>query len=1341
MKSRWLRRGLLKASAFDIGISTGKTGTWMKRFFVVAIALADCVSTVFGGIGVEWSNGGSWMVAYGGNVDEGPGIAENNEVVWQLIYAGPNDEADGIDLSAPGYVGGDDMVLAERVIPQGGGTASDGTKWDVWLEWEGGYSCYEDLSWTEKGYVFQRIYQGTPSTKTYYFESELFWLDTSYGLASVPQDFPYDFDGNGVCVDRSTPGGILSIELELDASGRVFPAQAAGENTLAVMANVPWAAESSSPWLIVKTENGTGNGTIVYDVAENTATNTRTGTISVTGEELVRTFTVTQGGAAPRLELGADERTFTANAANGVELAVAANLSWTAESSALWLTVTTGGGTGNGHVVYDVTENTVTNERTGTITVTGGGLVRTFTVEQGGAAPRLELGADERTFTADAASGLGLAVLANVPWRAESSVSWLTVEEGSGTGNGNVVYAVAENTATQARTGTITVYGGGVSLAFTVTQNGAAPRLELGADERTFTANAVSGMELAVMANVPWTAESSASWLTVTTGSGKGDGNVVYDVAENTATNARTGTITVSGDGRLRMFTVTQGGAASWLELEADERTFTANAASGLGLAVTANVSWRAESSASWLTVTTGGGTWNGNVVYDVAENTATNARTGTITVSGGGLVRTFTVTQGGAAPRLELGAQEGTCTSDAVSRMELVLTANVPWTAESSVSWLTVTTGSGTGSGNVVYSVGENTATNARTGTIVVTGGGLVRTFTVTQGGAAATTGPVGIGVRWSNGDSWLVAWGGDIDEGPGVAENNEVVWQLIYAGANDEADEIDLSAPGYVGGDDVVLAERVIPQGGGEAADGTSWDEWLCQLGGDPCYEDLAWTDEGHVFQRIYQGVPSAEIASYYFESELFLLDTSYQPERKPQVFSYDSGGNGVCVDRTTAPTVLVLNASERDFPSEGASGMELAVTANVPWTAESSASWLTVTMGCGTGNGTIVYDMAANMWTNERTGNITVAGGGKSLTFTVTQMGHMLAEIKNVTAKYAWPWGVYINYEVSQAIPSNALLMVTATDQAQNMTYTAVANALSGDMDHNAGAHRLIWDMDKQGLKIGSTNVVFTVEYLQMYCVVDLSGGANVSSYPVAYMDAPPNGGFNTDEYKTTKLVMRRIEPGTFMMGGSTQTTLSKPYYVGLFEVTQKQYQLVTGSWPSRFSGDMRPVEYVSWNTIRGNSAWPASTAVSTDSFIGRIRARTGLGDFDLPTEAQWEYACQSGRTTTYSYGNNADGGYMWYSSNSSRQTRDVGTKQPNPWDIYDMHGNVWEWCLDWYGTLSGGSDPTGSFSGENRVLRGGSWYDDSSSCTSFHRYSRTPSSAYNNIGFRLVRTLSE
>ena len=353
-----------------------------------------------------------------------------------------------------------------------------------------------------------------------------------------------------------------------------------------------------------------------------------------------------------------------------------------------------------------------------------------------------------------------------------------------------------------------------------------------------------------------------------------------------------------------------------------------------------------------------------------------------------------------------------------------------------------------------------------------------------------------------------------------------------------------------------------------------------------------------------------------------------------------------------------------------------------------------------------------------------------------------------ITGVTARQRYPWNgkVDITYtitgDVEAEVPEGQVgaLKVTATDRTTGNTYTA--SSLSGDTGLSAGTHTLIWDMNADGLTFKSEDVVFDVICKAApppYCIVDLAGGANASSYPVAYLAEPPTGGFNTDKYKTTKLVLRFLEPGPIP---TRDATLTKPFYVGLFEVTQKQYELVTGSNPSHVSGDKRPVERVSYNDIRGSSLgarWPVSNAVDADSFLGKLRARTGI-DFDLPTEAQWEYACRAGTTTTYSYGGSADGNYMWYWDNSSSQTHEVGTTLPNVWGLYDMHGNVWEWCLDWTGGSLSGNDPVGSHWGASRMLRGGCWGSPAENCTSSLRDFDYLSDAASSFGFRLVRALS-
>ena len=309
-------------------------------------------------------------------------------------------------------------------------------------------------------------------------------------------------------------------------------------------------------------------------------------------------------------------------------------------------------------------------------------------------------------------------------------------------------------------------------------------------------------------------------------------------------------------------------------------------------------------------------------------------------------------------------------------------------------------------------------------------------------------------------------------------------------------------------------------------------------------------------------------------------------------------------------------------------------------------------------------------------------------------------------------------------------------------------------------------------------------------RMYMVVDLSRGSSASSYPVSYLSDVPEGGW-TEEYQTTKLVLRYVEPGTYNMGSPSselgranneprhQVMLTKPFYIGVFACSQKQWQLVKGSNPITYE-PLKHDEYVqteiSYNDIRGSSQgaqWPASSAVDSTSFLGRMRSRTGLA-FDLPTEAQWEYACRAGTTTAYNLGldlpssdpgeisrfvhnNNIARCSYYYNSLGATMfatPSGVGIGIPNNWGLYAMHGNTWEWCLDWYSVLGTGAatDPVGATSGDNRVLRGGSSHCMGDDCRSARRTSLPPDRRFdgfngtmNNstefVGFRLCLPLDQ
>ncbi|MCR5382157.1 MAG: SUMF1/EgtB/PvdO family nonheme iron enzyme [Lentisphaeria bacterium] len=290
--------------------------------------------------------------------------------------------------------------------------------------------------------------------------------------------------------------------------------------------------------------------------------------------------------------------------------------------------------------------------------------------------------------------------------------------------------------------------------------------------------------------------------------------------------------------------------------------------------------------------------------------------------------------------------------------------------------------------------------------------------------------------------------------------------------------------------------------------------------------------------------------------------------------------------------------------------------------------------------------------------------------------------------------------------------------------------------------------------------------------LYVVVDLSSGPDADNYPVRGTDTPPD--LNDDTCRTTELWLRWIPAGTFMMGATSgeigicssetqhQVTITQDFYIGVFECTQRQWELVMGTRPSVFSNPdyyvTRPVENVSYNKIRGitsiDEGWPRYGHVVPDqSFMERLQTRTGL-IFDLPTDAQWEYACRAGTTTALNSGKNLRNKYDDDSVNEVGRyrvqslpstdctditgTAKVGNYLPNAWGLYDMHGNVSEWCLDWYSAVNADpvTDPVGSYTGSARIVRGGDWSLAAMYCRSAYRGDVDPANFNASYGFRIA-----
>ena len=275
----------------------------------------------------------------------------------------------------------------------------------------------------------------------------------------------------------------------------------------------------------------------------------------------------------------------------------------------------------------------------------------------------------------------------------------------------------------------------------------------------------------------------------------------------------------------------------------------------------------------------------------------------------------------------------------------------------------------------------------------------------------------------------------------------------------------------------------------------------------------------------------------------------------------------------------------------------------------------------------------------------------------------------------------------------------------------TWSNPLRQVTGDVNKQvpAGSHRIVWDVLAERGMLSGENICFKVT-------------VNSGSFTV-------NG---------VLFEMVRVEGGTFRMGATSEqggdaerdekpvhSVKLNTFYIGKTEVTQALWQAVMGSNPSHFKGADLPVENVTWYDCQ--------------NFIQKLKSLTGQ-KFRLPTEAEWEFACRGGnKSRGYKYsGSNNLGSVAWYNGNSGGKTRPVGTKAPNELGIYDMSGNVWEWCNDWYADYTANSQthPTGPQSGSLRVCRGGGWDNYAGSRRSSNRSNSSPTNRSSSLGLRLA-----
>ena len=388
-----------------------------------------------------------------------------------------------------------------------------------------------------------------------------------------------------------------------------------------------------------------------------------------------------------------------------------------------------------------------------------------------------------------------------------------------------------------------------------------------------------------------------------------------------------------------------------------------------------------------------------------------------------------------------------------------------------------------------------------------------------------------------------------------------------------------------------------------------------------------------------------------------------------------------------------------------------------------------------------------------------------------------------VSGITCRQRWPWNgkVDIDYTLnsSNAGAVFSLSFYGRIGDGEPFVLSTVEGDGQYGLTFGSGSKRLTWDSTADlGHTVNSSQVKIAIAAEDVtgnatYIAFDLTGNT------VGYSSTAPSAAEGAVS-KLTQVWFRRVEAGTFVMGSSSSepyhdattegehtVTITKPFYMGVFEMTQKQYETIFGENPSlpAYQGDARPVDRVSYDDLRGETSgatWPTYTdhRVDADSFFGVFRARFGNQFiFDLPTEAQWEMACRdkgtSDRTTSGFWGSGVwnDGSAIQgtdhdtnlddlanYADDSDPEPHEVGTKDPNSIGIYDMHGNVEEWCLDLFmpDITSYTLDPVGpptSWSG-NRVFRSGDCCTHAGGCRSAARSSMNPGNRLSEDGFRAV-----
>ena len=1234
----------------------------MKKLWIAAVA-AGWAWAAQAGMGIVWSTCG-WFVEAGGDANAGPGIAENNVVTWQLVYAGANNAPDAINPSAAGWTGGDDVLLAERVVPAGGGTAAAGTSWDSFLMQQGGNTTYEDPTWPADrgGFVFQRVFQGAPSEGTPYAESGLFAFDPAFAGNGAPPDlFYFPADGYGLVLDRAvTPPPPVPY---LDPTTH-------STNTCDTYTPYTGQTTLTSGWYVV-------TGDITNDTR-----------IAVSGDVhiiLADGCTLSTGGvkAAPGGSL-----TIWGQTEGSGTLIADGRITWYPGIECTDASVTVNGGTVNatgnqwtagiggyfeefsGSGPWSIGDPTPYPG--GTVTINGGTVNATGGQGAAGIGGSLLGAGGPVTIT-------GGTVVA----RAGDHSDWYNDQataQAIGRGQGS------------ADSGDLIIPGMKVYASEDATEPVAAgDRMDACHSPRAKLAPCAPH----AVASCQWC--GMKSFLVRKLFDGEHHGTNTYSTVELTVYSAAAAnpdargaclTYVIEGDGIDRTDNLDENGKRRTLDGIYDDIE-------------QAHHFIATFDDKGWAYIKAG-----------LKENSA-------IRVTG------------------EFGPYDPAYAQQAPNGMDRRMTLSTTGLLQGQTFYV-IERDPGyfyAGPTGYVYT-GDDEAADPRVDTT-----GMTQTDPLDADIPDETDYPPT-----------------EYDNNPGAYTRATIPARALFLKDVATSDPTTVFVVNITEEDRFTdMAARVtdydMPYDGqghklGVTMSGNEVDDWDWTgryALGDSTGPTNDWSSVKPYFTNVCDVTVWVETTlegwSGTTSGVVRITSAPLAITAKDQACDFDGQPHGEDGATYTDPADIAAKVEVSGLvPGDGLASVTLDGTRTAPGTGPIIPSGVVVTNATG--------DVTFNYAVSYTNGTLTILGPPPEVT-----------DVTAAPTGGSWQGQVDIFFNVTNDVAAGLtarnrpVLVVTATDNETGSNYVAAASALSGDTDASPLAHSVTWDLRSQGIRLSSASVTFRVAYVEWpkpYCVIDLSGGPSASRYPVSYVSEAsevPGGAPTADDCRRTNLVLRLVEPGSFLMGNgrsARQVTLTRPFYMGVFETTQTQWTKVMDYNTSDHFGFTFPMEYVSWNSIRGSSDafnWPSVTGVGDDSFMGKLRARTGL-EVDLPTEAQWEYACRAGTTGDYAGTGILDEMGFYLGNGGNRNcTATVGSYQPNGWGLYDMHGNVAEWCLDWAGTPPGGTDPVGPQSGTWRVKRGGSYEKSADDCTSHSRDSMYPHLGKGETGFRVCQTVQD